>query len=177
MGALDFDDALRPNVQRLIDALAWADIELLSGDHDGPVQRVASRLGIAARAGLSPEAKAARIAELRKGGQSVAFIGDGLNDGPALAAADLGIAVGDATDAAKTASAIALVDADVTVLPRLFELTRRTRGIVYQNLAWAVLYNAVAIPAAIAGVVHPAVAAVAMALSSLTIVLNALRAA
>ena len=175
LGAIDLDDAVRPGVRQLIDELAWADIELLSGDHDGPVHRIGTELNIAARAGLSPESKAAHINELQRQRMTVAFIGDGLNDGPALAAADLGIAVGDATDAAKTASAIALVDADVTILPRLFALTRRTRGIVYQNLCWAVLYNGVAIPAAIAGFVHPAVAAVAMALSSLTIVLNALR--
>ena len=176
LGAIDLDDALRPGVRRLIDELAWARIELLSGDHDGPVNRIGKALGITAHARLSPEAKAEHIVELQGQGLSVAFVGDGLNDGPALAAADLGIAVGDATDAAKTASAIALVDADATVLPELFALTRRTRGIVYQNLCWAVLYNGVAIPAAIAGFVHPAIAAVAMALSSLTIVLNALRA-
>ena len=176
LGAIDFDDAPRAGVVEVINELAWARIELLSGDREGPVQRLSRKLDISARAGLSPEAKAERIAELQEKGWTVAFVGDGLNDGPALAAADLGIAVGDATDAARTASAITLVSADVTILPRLFALTRRTRRIVYQNLAWAVLYNGVAIPAAIMGFVHPAIAAVAMALSSLTIVLNALRA-
>ncbi len=176
IGAIDLHDAPRDGVADMCRALDSDKLCILSGDRDGPVTALADSLGIRAFANQSPEDKADWIREQQKSGKRVAFVGDGLNDGPALAAADLGIAVGDATDAARSASAITLVDADVTALPEVLRLTRRTRGIIRQNLSWAVVYNGIAIPAAIAGFVHPAVAAVAMALSSLSIVLNALRA-
>jgi heavy metal translocating P-type ATPase len=178
VGAIDFEDLLRPGAHRLVSELQSMRIQpvLLSGDAEAPVARVGAALGIEAHSGLSPEQKVSAIAASREQGILTAFAGDGLNDGPALAAADLGIAVGDATDAARTAAAITLVDSDVTHLPRVFRLTRRTRGVLRQSLALAVAYNLLAIPAAVAGWVHPAIAAVAMALSSATIVLNAMRA-
>jgi heavy metal translocating P-type ATPase len=178
VGAIDLEDRLRPGMARTIEQLRARGIEpvILSGDAKAPVSRVADALGVAAYAGLTPEAKTDKIAEASSAGETVAFAGDGLNDAPALAAADLGIAVGRSTDAARTAAAVAFVEADATSLPRLFELTARTRRVINQNLTWAVAYNALAIPAALLGWVHPAIAAVAMALSSITIVLNGLRA-
>lgn len=178
IGAIDLEDALRPGMEEVIRSLRSRGLTpvILSGDGPGPVARIGARLGCEAHAGLTPEDKVSRIEECRKTGAKTAFVGDGINDGPALAAADLGVAVGEATDAARSAAAVSLVEADATALPALFDLTRRARSIVRQNLAWAIAYNAIAIPAAMAGWVHPAVAAIAMALSSITIVLNALRA-
>ncbi|WP_405230290.1 heavy metal translocating P-type ATPase [Lentisalinibacter sediminis] len=178
IGVVDLEDALRPGIEEGIRALRSRGLApvILSGDGPGPVARIGARLGCEAHAGLTPEEKVRRIAQARKAGATTAFVGDGINDGPALAAADLGVAVGQATDAARSAAAVSLVEADATALPALFDLTRRARRIVRENLTWAIAYNSVAIPAAMAGWVHPAVAALAMALSSVTIVLNALRA-
>src|SRR6056297_1994331 len=178
IGVVDLEDALRPGVEEAIRALRSRGLApvILSGDGAGPVARIGARLGCEAHAGLTPEDKVRRIEDCRRSGARTAFVGDGINDGPALAAADLGVAVGQATDAARSAAAVSLVEADARALPALFNLTRRARRIVRENLAWAIAYNGVAIPAAMAGWVHPAVAALAMALSSVTIVLNALRA-
>jgi heavy metal translocating P-type ATPase len=178
IGVVDLEDALRPGIEEAIRALRSRGLApvILSGDGPGPVARIGARLGCEAHAGLTPEDKVRRIEDCRRSGARAAFVGDGINDGPALAAADLGVAVGQATDAARSAAAVSLVEADATALPALFDLTRRARRIVRENLAWAIAYNGVAIPAAMAGWVHPAVAALAMALSSVTIVLNALRA-
>ncbi len=178
IGVVDLEDALRPGVEEAIRALRSRGLApvILSGDGAGPVARIGARLGCEAHAGLTPEDKVRRIEDCRRSGARTAFVGDGINDGPALAAADLGVAVGQATDAARSAAAVSLVEADARALPALFDLTRRARRIVRENLAWAIAYNGVAIPAAMAGWVHPAVAALAMALSSVTIVLNALRA-
>ncbi len=178
VGAIDLDDDLRPDMRQAIDALRERGIDpvILSGDANGPVARVADTLGISAYAGLTPEDKAAAVVDARERGEIVAFAGDGVNDAPALAAADLGIAVGRSTDAARTAAAVAFVDADASSLPRLFALTAHARRVIRQNLIGAIAYNAIAIPAAILGWVHPAIAAVAMALSSVTVVTNSLRA-
>jgi len=178
IGVVDLEDALRPGIEEVIGSLRSRGLApvILSGDGPGPVARIAARLGCEAHAGLTPEEKVRCIEHWRNSGAKTAFVGDGINDGPALAAADLGVAVGQATDAARSAAAVSLVEADATALPALFDLTRRARRIVRENLAWAVAYNIVAIPAAMAGWVHPVVAAGAMALSSVTIVLNALRA-
>jgi heavy metal translocating P-type ATPase len=177
LGAIDLDDPLRPGAAEAIGELAARGIEviLLSGDATGPVARVADRLGIRGEARCSPEDKVARIEAAQARGAVTAFVGDGLNDGPALAAADLGIAVEDALDAARTASAVTLVRGAVERVPALLDLTRLAHRVLRQNLVGAIAYNALAVPAALLGWVHPAVAAVAMAASSMTVVLNAQR--
>ncbi len=177
LGAIDMRDRLRPDAAQAVADLQRAGLRvvLLSGDAAEPVRAVAQALGIAAHAQQSPEDKVRRIEQARAQGEVVAFAGDGLNDAPALAAADLGIAVGQATDAARAAAAVTLTDGGVEQLPALLALTRRARRVVRGNLVWALAYNLMAVPAAIAGYVHPAVAATAMALSSLTVVLNSAR--
>jgi heavy metal translocating P-type ATPase len=176
LGALDLDDALRPGAAEAVAALraGGATVVILSGDAEGPVVALAERLGIEGVARCAPEDKVARIEAARAAGARVAFVGDGLNDGPALAAADLGIAVDSALDAARTASAVTLVRGGVERLPEVLSLIRSGRSVLRRNLVWAVAYNVLAIPAALLGWVHPAVAAVAMAASSLTIVASSL---
>lgn len=177
-GCLLFDDPLRDDAPATVARLLARGLEvhLLTGDGPGPAARVAAACGIAPfRWGLSPEEKAAAVEGLRRSGRRVAFVGDGANDGPALAAADVGIAVG-AADALPAAAAGAVVLAPgVAGAARVLDLARRTAAIMRQNLLWAFAYNAAAVPAAAAGLVHPAIAAAAMALSSLTVVLNSLR--
>src|SRR5699024_6870191 len=116
------------------------------------------------------------IRDMQARGERVAFVGDGLNDGPALAAADLGIAVGDANDLARSAAAVGLLQSGMASVDNALALTRRAGRILRQNLVWALLYNGLIIPAAIVGYVHPMLAAVAMAASSISVSLNALRA-
>ena len=177
-GVIELEDPLRPGMREAVRQLAALGVEthVLSGDAEGAVAKVASALGIQYRSGLSPEDKVDAVEAARADGLVVAFAGDGINDGPALAAADLGIAVDDATDAARTAAAVSFAGATVADIPMLIRLTRKTRRVIRQNLAWAIIYNAVAIPMAMAGWIHPAIAAGAMALSSISIVLNATRA-
>jgi len=177
LGAIDLEDPLRVGAREALDVLRSAGLRLvvLSGDEEGPVASVCERLGIEGRAHCSPEDKVAHVQAARAQGSVTAFVGDGLNDGPAIAAADVGIAVDSALNAARTASAVTLLDGGVERLPELLNLLRRADRVLRANIGGALVYNLVAIPAAMAGWVHPAIAAVAMAASSLTIVLNASR--
>ena len=124
---------------------------------------------------MSPDGKARAIEELRSHRPGVAFVGDGVNDGPALAAADLGIAMAGGTDLAKAAGDVLLVGNRIAAVPEVLDIARRTMRIIRQNLFWAFAYNVAAIPLAMFGILPPGVAAGAMVLSSLTVVGNALR--
>jgi len=178
IGALDIDDALRPGVPAALDRLRARGMHLvlLSGDGAGPVHALAARLGIEARAAQKPEDKVAAIQAAQSQGATVAFVGDGLNDGPALAAADLGIAVSGAADTARAAAAVNVLRGGVDRIPGLLVLTDRARAVINGNLCWALGYNLLAVGAAMTGFVHPALAALAMTASSLTVVVNSLRA-
>jgi len=158
-------------------------IVVLSGDHEESVRAVAAQLGIGdVAAGVLPDAKASRINELRASGNVVAMVGDGINDAPALAAADVGIAMGGGTDIAKQTAGVTLVSGDLHGLGRALRLSEATMRNVGQNLMFAFGYNALGVPLA-AGVLYPlagllltpAFAAAAMSLSSVSVISNALR--
>ena len=156
---------------------------LVSGDAPRAAEAVARALGIDdVRAGVRPNAKAELVAELQRGGRRVAMVGDGVNDAPALAQADLGIAIGSGTDVAIATADVVLVGGDPRGVPRAIRLARRTVATIRQNLFWAFVYNVALIPVA-AGLLYPftgwllspVLAAGAMALSSVTVVSNSLR--
>jgi Cu+-exporting ATPase len=148
---------------------------LLTGDAEPAARAVAASVGIAdIRAGVLPGDKAAEVARLKAAGHRVAMVGDGINDAPALAAADLGIALATGTDVAAAASGITLMRAEPLLVPAALDLARRTVAKIRENLFWAFVYNVVGIPLAALGWLSPVVAGAAMAGSSLSVVANSL---
>jgi len=171
-------DELRPDADVAIARLRelGLTVEILSGDAPGAVQRVASRLGIEhARSGMRPDGKLARVRELQAAGHSVAMVGDGVNDAPVLAGADVSIAMGQGAQLAHASADMVALSERLGVLPQGVRKARLTRRVIKQNLAWAILYNALALPLAAAGMVAPWMAAIGMSASSLVVVFNALR--
>ena len=151
-------------------------ILLLSGDSEATTAAVAGKLGITDhRSRLTPEGKAAAIAERRATGAHVAMVGDGVNDAPALAAADLSVTVWGGSDVAGETSDVVLARPDLDLVPWFLRMSAATRRVTRQNLAWAFAYNAITIPLAAFGVISPAVAAATMAGSSVLVVGNSLR--
>ncbi len=151
-------------------------LHLASGDAQTSVKRFAERMGIdTAHARQSPEAKLALVRQLQQQGQRVAMIGDGLNDAPVLAGADVSLAIGDGAALAQRSADLVLSSPSLDTVPAAIAIARRTRKIIRQNLTWAIGYNILALPLAAAGWVTPWVAALGMALSSLAVTVNALR--
>jgi Cu+-exporting ATPase len=149
---------------------------MLSGDNPLTTAAIAAELGVDTFEGnCPPEAKAARIKRWREEGEHVAMVGDGINDAPALAEADLSITVSGGTDVAGETSDVILTRNDLTLVPWLIGLSRRTRRIILENLGWAFAYNLVSVPLAAFGIISPVIAAAAMATSSLLVVGNSLR--
>jgi heavy metal translocating P-type ATPase len=170
----EIDPAARGAVARLRDRGLGP--VLLSGDSEETTQAVAAELGIARHTSrLTPELKAAEIARLQSEGARVAMVGDGVNDAPSLARADLSVTVAGGTDIAGQTSDIVLDRDDLGLVPWFISAAGSTRHIIRQNLGWALAYNAVALPLAALGVITPAIAAIAMASSSLLVVGNSLR--
>jgi heavy metal translocating P-type ATPase len=172
-------DAIKEEARAVVEALSARGVEvwMVTGDAAGAAVQVAARVGIAARrvvAGVRPADKAARVEALRAGGRVVAFVGDGINDAPALAAASLGIALGTGAAVALETAQIALVSGSLWRVVDALELAQATYRKIRQNLAWAFVYNAVLVPVAALGLLTPAMAAGAMALSSVSVVGNAL---
>ncbi|WP_275629891.1 heavy metal translocating P-type ATPase [Pseudomonas sp. 273] len=175
---LVLDDRLRDDAPALLQACrerGWRTL-LLSGDSSPMVQSVAAELGIdEVHGGLRPDDKLAILKQLHGEGRHVLMLGDGVNDVPVLAAADISVAMGSATDLAKTSADAVLLSNRLDSLVQAFSLARRTRRVIIENLAWAGLYNGLMLPFAALGWITPAWAAIGMSVSSLTVVLNALR--
>jgi Cu+-exporting ATPase len=177
LALLAFGDAIKPTARRAIERLKAEGIRpvLLTGDNRGAAQAVAAALGIEeVHAEALPDDKAAIVERLRGDGTVVAMVGDGINDAPALAAADVGIAMGGGTDVAMQTAAITLMRGDPALVPDAISLSRRTYRKIRQNLFWAFVYNAVGVPLAALGYLSPVIAGAAMAFSSVSVVTNAL---
>jgi P-type Cu+ transporter len=178
LAALAFADEPRPGAREAVSALKAMGIEcvLISGDGQGAVAKVARELGVERfLAQVSPAQKVAHIADLKRDRRVVGMVGDGINDAPALAAADVGIAMGSGTDIALNAAGIVLMRSDPRLVVDAIAISRATVRRIRQNLAWAFVYNVIGIPLAAIGALTPVIAAGAMALSSLSVVGNSLR--
>ena len=176
--ALALDDAALPEARSTVEALRSRGLHvmLLSGDLARATQRVAVAAGIEdAQSGLSPEVKRAALRRLRQRYGVVAMVGDGLNDGPVLAEADVGIAVGSATDLARETAAVVLPRDGLWMLPWVVDVARAARKTILTNLLWAFGYNLIALTLAVLGLLQPVLAAAVMAGSSVLVVLNSLR--
>jgi Cu+-exporting ATPase len=176
LGLFAFGDTLKPGALQAVQQLNARNISshLLTGDNRGSAKVVAEALGITdVHAEVLPADKAATVAELKKTGV-VAMVGDGINDAPALAAADIGIAMGGGTDVAMHAAGITLMRGDPRLVPAALEISRKTYAKIRQNLFWAFVYNLIGIPLAAFGFLNPVLAGAAMALSSVSVVSNAL---
>lgn len=180
VGMISVADTPKPEAAETMAQLRELGLEpiLLTGDAPQVAQAVASKVGISAEnvyAGVTPEGKSQVIEKLQAAGHRVAMVGDGVNDAPALALAELGIAMGSGTDVAAEAADIVLTRSDVASVVTALRLSRATLRTIKSNLFWAFAYNSAAIPVAVAGLLNPMIAAAAMAFSSVFVVLNSMR--
>ncbi|MBU2286715.1 MAG: HAD-IC family P-type ATPase, partial [Gammaproteobacteria bacterium] len=177
LGLLAFGDSPKASARTAILRLQAQGIRtvLVTGDNRGSAEAVGRALGIeTVLSQVLPEDKASVIADLKKDGSRVAMVGDGINDAPALAAADVGIAMSTGTDVAMQAAGITLMRGDPALVSDAIDISRRTYAKIRQNLFWAFVYNAVGIPLAAFGLLSPMIAGAAMAFSSVSVVGNAL---
>lgn len=172
------EDQLRPETKKVVADLKKKGVEvwMLTGDNRRTAQYIAKQAGIEhVIAEVLPQDKASKVAELQAQGKRVGMVGDGINDAPALATADIGFAIGSGTDIAVEAADIVLVRNDLNSLVQAINLSRKTLTNIKQNLFWALIFNCIGIPLAAAGLLNPMIAGTAMAFSSVTVVSNALR--
>jgi Cu+-exporting ATPase len=180
MALLALKDVIKPGACKVLERLrskGWT-IQMVTGDHQRTASAIASELGIEdshIHAEVKPEQKATIIRDLQDRGERVAFIGDGINDAPALEQADLGIAVSRASDIAREASEMVLLKADIDAVPGALNLAKSTLRTIKQNLFWAFFYNAAAIPLAMFGFMSPLLCAAAMGFSDVLVIGNSLR--
>ncbi len=177
-GFISLRDQSNPAAREALERMERNGIDtvMLSGDSVLAAQAIARELSITVyEGGCSPEDKAAKIASWQRDGLKVGMAGDGVNDAPALAQANLSITVAGGTDIAGQASDLVLTRSDLRLIPWFFQISRRTRRTIIQNLGWAFAYNIVSVPLAMFGLITPVIAAVAMALSSILVVANSLR--
>ena len=180
VGMISVADTPKPEAAETMAQLRELGLEpiLLTGDAPQVAQAVASQVGISADnvyAGVTPEGKSQVVRQLQEAGHRVAMVGDGVNDAPALALAELGIAMGSGTDVAAEAADIVLTRSDIASVVTALRLSRATLRTIKSNLFWAFAYNTVAIPVAVAGLLNPMIAGAAMAFSSVFVVLNSMR--
>jgi Cu2+-exporting ATPase len=178
LAAFQLTDPLRPEAHLCVAGLAALGLpsEIVSGDQPGAVARIAERCGIPRHAArLTPQDKLARLKDRQAGGAVVVAVGDGINDAPLLRGADVAVAMGRGSALAQTSADLILVRDSLEDLPETVALARRTQRVIRQNLTWAITYNLAALPLAALGFVPPWLAAIGMSLSSVVVVLNAMR--
>jgi Cu2+-exporting ATPase len=177
LAAFNFEDRLRPDARNAVEALARSglSVELLSGDREEPVLALATTLGIPHVARVSPGGKVAHVASMTDAGRKPLMVGDGLNDAPALTAAYASMAPASAADVGRNAADLVFLRESLMAVPQAIAVARHAARLVRQNFALAIGYNVIAVPIAIFGYVTPLIAAIAMSLSSLLVVANALR--
>ena len=180
LATFETEDALKADAEKTISSLQQAGltVHLLSGDQISRVKNVAQALGISDEhtfAAQTPLQKLAYLQQLRKSGRKVAMIGDGVNDAPVLGAADVSIAMGAGADLPRLTADAVLLSPNLLTIVTALQLSRRTKHVIQQNFGWAILYNAIAIPLALANVINPAWAAIGMGVSGLIVVLNSMR--
>lgn len=178
VGLIRVADVIKPEAREVVERLkaSGRQVWLVTGDNEQTARDIAARAGIEnVKANVLPTKKADIVARLKAEGHTICMVGDGVNDTPALAGADCSVAMGSGSDIAIESAGILLPSGDLKKLPEVFELSEKTMRVVNQNLRWALVYNALSIPIAAAGVLHPSICATSMSLSSIGVLLNSLK--